>query len=199
MISLIALGSEGRTLKQMLCFMGIDGVDELKFLASHLVSSVLLPPGNDNNDDTGHGPIISFVNSAWLDHRFKLKAPFEQTVRSVYRATAKAVDFLDKADQAREEINTWAEKESRSLVRNLLTTEWYRRRDGSGSHKRTLIQRNMEHPIRHFQDTSQRLPHPNRRHHPSPFHDHRREPETPLRVHKRPSGAEDAIPDRTRP
>ncbi|CAI0454459.1 unnamed protein product [Linum tenue] len=119
MLSLIALGSEGPTLKQMLTFMGIDGVDELNFLASHLVSSVLLPPENDN-DDISHGPIVSFVNGAWLDHRFKLKAPFEQIVRSVYRATAKEVDFLELPDQAREEINKWAEKESRGLIRNLL-------------------------------------------------------------------------------
>ncbi|CAL1408557.1 unnamed protein product [Linum trigynum] len=119
MLSLIALGSEGPTLKQMLAFMGVDGVDELNFLASHLVSSVLPPPRNDD-DETGHGQIVSFVNGAWLDHRFKLKAPFEQTVRSFYRATAKEVDFLDKPDQAGEEINTWAEKESRALIRNLL-------------------------------------------------------------------------------
>ncbi|CAN1181046.1 At1g47710 [Linum perenne] len=120
MLSLIALGSEGPTLAQLLSFLDIKGVDELNFLASHLVSSIISPLLANNSDTNVKSPIVSFINGAWLDQRFKLKPSFEEVVRNVYHATASKVDFLHKADQVTEEINSWAERETRGLMGNLL-------------------------------------------------------------------------------
>ncbi|CAN0876113.1 At1g47710 [Linum grandiflorum] len=122
MLSLIALGSEGPTLNQLLSFLDIKGVDELNFLASHLVSSIISHQIAIENIHV-QSPVVSFINGAWLDQRFKLKPSFQQVVRNVYHATASEVDFLNKADQVREEINSWAERETKGLIRNLLPEE----------------------------------------------------------------------------
>ena len=68
MLSLIAVGSKGFTLEQLLSFLGSKSVSELNSLALQIVTSVLLP-ANECQDVT-HGPIVSFTNGAWVDQRF---------------------------------------------------------------------------------------------------------------------------------
>ncbi|KAF2299258.1 hypothetical protein GH714_031141 [Hevea brasiliensis] len=66
------------------------------------------------------GPTISFVNGAWVDQTFGLKPSYEEVLKGVYHATAKEVDFVNKADQVIDEVNLWVEDATKGLIRNLL-------------------------------------------------------------------------------
>ncbi|KAL5582005.1 hypothetical protein UlMin_014447 [Ulmus minor] len=105
-LSLITAGSTGKTLEQLLFVLGSPNVSHLNLMSSY---------GNR----TG-GPLLSFVNGAWLDGRFNLKPSFDELVKSSYKAKIENVDFLNKPDQAVDEVNSWAENATEGLITKLL-------------------------------------------------------------------------------
>ncbi|KAG6741866.1 hypothetical protein POTOM_055146 [Populus tomentosa] len=138
MLSLVAVGSSGSTLEQLLSFLKLKSLDELKSLASQAITSVLLP-SNWSEDQNG-SPIVSFVNGAWVDLSYRLKPSFQEVVRGVYCATTKEVDFVNEviaisfmllyailvlivANQVLNDINSWVEAETRGIIKNLLPSK----------------------------------------------------------------------------
>ncbi|KAJ8775071.1 hypothetical protein K2173_020075 [Erythroxylum novogranatense] len=117
-IFLLAVGSKGSTLDQLLLFLGSRSVEELNCLASKIVSSVLL-----QRKDGDGGPVVSFVNGVWIDQRFHLKPSFEEVAKGVYGAITKEVDFVTKATEVIEEVNYWAETATKGLIKHLLPKE----------------------------------------------------------------------------
>lgn len=89
MLSLVAVGSSGSTLEQLLSFLKLKSL-----LASQAITYVLLP-SNWSEDQTG-SPIVSFVNGAWVDLSYRLKPSFQEVARGVYCATTKEVDFVNE-------------------------------------------------------------------------------------------------------
>ncbi|KAJ0098737.1 hypothetical protein Patl1_21610 [Pistacia atlantica] len=117
-LSLIAVGSKGRTLEQLLWVPGSKNPEDLVLLSSQMISIAL--QSNDEGDNQTAGPTLPFINGVWVAEGFKLKPSFEEVVRGVYSATAKEVDFMNKSDQVRDEINRWAENATNGLIKNLL-------------------------------------------------------------------------------
>ncbi|PON93532.1 Serpin family [Trema orientale] len=114
-LSLVAAGSTGHTLEQLLFFLGSKSVDDLRLLSSYITSLISVHDGSENP-----GPLLSFVNGAWLDQRYNLKPSFEATVKGGYKAEIRNADFVNKADEAVDEVNSWAEKETKGLITELL-------------------------------------------------------------------------------
>ncbi|XP_031285626.1 serpin-ZX-like [Pistacia vera] len=118
LLSLIAVGSRGRTLQQLLSFLGSKNIQDLTSLSSQLIS-LALPANHENNHNLG-GPTLSFINGVWVAEGYIIKPSFEEIVRGVYNATAKEVDFENKADEVINKINTWAENSTNGLIKNLI-------------------------------------------------------------------------------
>ncbi|XP_058783181.1 serpin-ZX-like [Vicia villosa] len=116
-LSIIGAGSEGTTQHQLLEFLHSSSTDHLKSLSSQLVSYVLA-----DNTPAG-GPLVSFVNGVWVQESFSLQPSFKETVSTDFKATLASVDFLTKAHEVRKEVNLWAEKETKGLIKNLLPPE----------------------------------------------------------------------------
>ncbi|KAI9073444.1 hypothetical protein K1719_044581 [Acacia pycnantha] len=81
MLSLIAAGSEGQTLDQILLFLGSQNKDYLNSASSKLVSSLRNLEGTESG-----GSILSFVNGAWVERSFGLKTNFEAITKIVTKA-----------------------------------------------------------------------------------------------------------------
>ncbi|XP_050881739.1 serpin-ZX [Lathyrus oleraceus] len=116
-LSIIAAGSEGSTQHQLLEFLRSDSTDQLKTLCSQLVSCVLA-----DNTPAG-GPLVSFVNGVWVQQSFSLQPSFKEIVVTDFKATLASVDFVTKASEVTKEVNLWAEKETKGLIKNLLPPE----------------------------------------------------------------------------
>ncbi|KAK4278180.1 hypothetical protein QN277_016062 [Acacia crassicarpa] len=114
-LSLVAAGAKGKTLEELLSFLGSPSKDDLNSASSRIVSSLRNVEGTENGD-----PNLSFVNGAWVDIRFGLKASFEELVKNVYRSSIEEVDFRNKAEEVAEKVNSWTEKETNGLIRELL-------------------------------------------------------------------------------
>ncbi|KAK4278182.1 hypothetical protein QN277_016064 [Acacia crassicarpa] len=114
-LSLVAAGAKGKTLEELLSFLGSPSKDDLNSASSQIVSSLRNVEGTENG-----GPSLSFVNGAWVDKTFGLKASFEELVKNVYRSPIEEVDFRNKAEEVAEEVNSWTESETNGLIRELL-------------------------------------------------------------------------------
>ncbi|KAF7137345.1 hypothetical protein RHSIM_Rhsim07G0233400 [Rhododendron simsii] len=113
-LGLIAAGSAGPTLAQLLSLLNSKSTDDLNSLSSQLVSLVLADGGPSG------GPKLSFANGVWVDQSLSLKTSFKQVVDTVYKAVSSHVDFQTKAVEVSNEVNQWAEKETNGLIKEVL-------------------------------------------------------------------------------
>ncbi|RDX68247.1 Serpin-ZX [Mucuna pruriens] len=113
-LSIIAAGSMGPTLDQLLSFLRSKSTHHLNSFASQLVAVVL------SDAAPAGGPHLSFADGVWVEQSLSLLPSFKQLVNTDYKATLASVDFLTKAVEVANEVNSWAEKETNGLVKELL-------------------------------------------------------------------------------
>jgi serpin B len=113
-LSIIAAGSEGPTQQQVLEFLQSKSTDHLNYFASQLVSVVL------SDASPAGGPLLSFVDSVWVQQTLSLLPSFKEIVSNDYKANLSSVDFINKALEVTQEVNLWAEKETNGLIKEIL-------------------------------------------------------------------------------
>ena len=95
MLSLAAAGTKGHTLEQMLHILRAPSVSDLISSSSRIIDLTTTDREGSESLDKG-GPLVSFVNGAWLGREFNLKPSFEAIVKDTYKAEIKNVDFVSK-------------------------------------------------------------------------------------------------------
>lgn len=113
-LSMVAAGSKGRTLDQFISFLRSPTTSDLNALSAQLVT-LIFADGSPSG-----GPCLSFVNGVWVEKSFSLNSSFQTTATSSYRAQAESVDFQTQAVQVASEVNSWVEKETNGLIKELL-------------------------------------------------------------------------------
>ncbi|XP_062159801.1 serpin-ZX-like [Alnus glutinosa] len=115
LLSLVAAGAKGSTLDQLLSFLSAESIDQLNAFAS-----LLVPLVSADGSPSG-GPRLSFANGLWLDKSASLRPSFKQVVDTVYKATLAQVDFRTKAEEVTSEVNSWVEKKTNGLIKEVLS------------------------------------------------------------------------------
>ncbi|KAK4490356.1 hypothetical protein RD792_001032 [Penstemon davidsonii] len=113
-LGLIAAGSKGPTHDQLLGFLKSKSGEELNSLSSQLVTLLFADGGPLG------GPLLSFANGVWVDGSLTLKPAFKEIVENAYKAVSNHVDFQNKAVEVTQEVNTWADKETNGLIKDIL-------------------------------------------------------------------------------
>ncbi|KAL8244292.1 hypothetical protein R6Q59_010550 [Mikania micrantha] len=113
-LSLVAAGSKGQTLDQLLGFLETRTTDDLNALSSQLVSLIFA------DGSLSGGPRLSFANGVWVDKTLSVKPTFKQVLDTVYKASSNQVDFQNKAVEVENEVNLWAEKQTNGLIKEVL-------------------------------------------------------------------------------
>ncbi|KAI3688925.1 hypothetical protein L2E82_46864 [Cichorium intybus] len=116
-LGLVAAGSNGQTLHQLLSFLKTNTIEDLNALSSHIVS-LIFADGSPSG-----GPRLSLANGVWVDQKLSLKPSFKQVVDTVYNATSNHVDFQTKAIEVTNEVNMWAEKHTGGLIKEILPSD----------------------------------------------------------------------------
>ncbi|KAF7803117.1 serpin-ZX-like [Senna tora] len=115
-LSIIAAGSSGETLKQLLSFLGSESINDLNSSSSEMISSIR----SVEEIESGSGPIISFVNGTWVEKSFGLKTSFEEIVKHLYKSRIEVADFINKGYQVEDEVNSWVKNATKGLIRQLV-------------------------------------------------------------------------------
>ncbi|MED6131253.1 hypothetical protein PIB30_008293 [Stylosanthes scabra] len=113
MLSIIAAGSNGPVRDQLLSFLRSQSMEDLNGIASWLFSSVLV------DSSSSGGSCLSFANGVWFDKPLSLKPSFLHVLENIYNPTLASLDFANK-DEVAQEINTWAKRETRGLIDNII-------------------------------------------------------------------------------
>ncbi|KAL8125385.1 hypothetical protein AgCh_012901 [Apium graveolens] len=113
-LSLLAAGSSGETLDQFLTFLKTKSTDALNYLYTHVVDLVFV------DGSFADGPCLSLANGIWLDKSLSLEPSFQHVVDTLYKAVSHQADFQNKFEEARLLVNSWVEKETNGLVRDIL-------------------------------------------------------------------------------
>ncbi|XP_057457351.1 serpin-ZX-like [Lotus japonicus] len=116
-LSMIAAGSDGSTLDELLLFLGSKSTDQLNSFASQLVSTML------SDASSAGGPHLCFANGVWVEQSLPVHHSFKQIMNADYKATLASVDFCTKADQVANEVNSWVKTKTKGLIKDLLPRE----------------------------------------------------------------------------
>ena len=108
-LSLIASGTKGPCLDQILSFLDSKSTHHLNSLAHYLVTYVLANASPDPDliySTRGPSPCLSFANGVFVDKSLPFKPYFKHVVDTAYMAALKEVDFKFNPDQAGMEVVT---------------------------------------------------------------------------------------------
>ncbi|VFQ99126.1 unnamed protein product [Cuscuta campestris] len=114
LLGLIAAGSKGSTLHQLLDFLNSKSSEDLNAFSSQVVSAIFA-----DGSRVG-GPRLSVANGAWIEQTLPLKASFKLVAETVYKAVSESADFQNKANEAANQVNLWVEKETGGLIKEIL-------------------------------------------------------------------------------
>ncbi|KAK2996734.1 hypothetical protein RJ639_025473 [Escallonia herrerae] len=106
-LNMVAAGSTGRTLEQILGFFGLTNVDQINSILSEMMA--VASPSTDSSG----GPVA--------DQRFPLKPSYRDLLRHIYAGEAKNVDFATQANQVMKEVNAWAEAASQGHIKKIFS------------------------------------------------------------------------------
>ncbi|KAF7059965.1 hypothetical protein CFC21_066799 [Triticum aestivum] len=116
-LSLVAAGARGGTLDELLAVLGASSRDELaangRFVVEHALAD-RSPSG---------GPRVAFASGVWHDAGRALEPAYREAVVASYLAEIRAVDFRNKAEESREEINKWVAAATGKLIDSILPPE----------------------------------------------------------------------------
>ncbi|XP_023547018.1 serpin-ZX-like isoform X2 [Cucurbita pepo subsp. pepo] len=113
LLSLVAAGSKGPSLDQLLSFLKSNSIDNLNAFASHIIDKVFA------DASSGGGPRLAFANGVWIDQSLSLKPSFQQVVDKYYKAMLSQVNF-QQANKVISEVNSWVEKNTNGLIKEIL-------------------------------------------------------------------------------
>ncbi|TVU18667.1 hypothetical protein EJB05_34777, partial [Eragrostis curvula] len=97
-----------------LALLGAASLDELAEFLRGVTECALadLPDGG--------GPLVSLACGVWHEKTVALNPAYRAVAVESYKAETRAADFLNKAEDAREEINKWVSKATNRLIKSIL-------------------------------------------------------------------------------
>uniref|UniRef100_A0ACD5X660 Uncharacterized protein n=1 Tax=Avena sativa TaxID=4498 RepID=A0ACD5X660_AVESA len=117
-LSLVAAGAGGTTREQLVAVLGSGEAGEeaegLHALAEKVVQVVLA------DASAAGGPRVAFANGVFVDASLALKPSFKELAVCRYKADVQSVDFQTKPAEALVQVNSWVEKVTTGLIKDIL-------------------------------------------------------------------------------
>uniref|UniRef100_A0ACD5W7T6 Uncharacterized protein n=1 Tax=Avena sativa TaxID=4498 RepID=A0ACD5W7T6_AVESA len=117
-LSLVAAGAGGATREQLVTVLGSGEAGEeaegLHTLAEQVVQVVLA------DASVAGGPRVAFANGVFVDASLSLKPSFKELAVGRYKADVQSVDFQTKPAEALDQVNSWVEKVTTGLIKDIL-------------------------------------------------------------------------------
>jgi len=155
-LALLAAGTHGPTLRQLLTFLGSEDTHHLDEASARLHANV------------GAWPQLSFAAAIFVDRSLNLTPQFVSSAASAHQAAARSVDFENRPAAALAEVNAFIAQATAGRLRNVLpegavgggTTKvvlanglhfkatWARRFEPSNTVRRDFLRRDGRPPVR---------------------------------------------------
>lgn len=116
-------GASGETAKELYRYLGredyADWVDEYMSYAEGLKAA--------GSGKSGYTFNYKLANSIWVKKDEKLLEDYQKLVEKKFRAEAENVDFVGEADKTAKKINSWCDKHTEGLIKEVITPDKFSR------------------------------------------------------------------------
>ncbi|KAL1212379.1 Serpin-Z2 [Cardamine amara subsp. amara] len=114
-LTMAAATSDDETFKSsVLSFLRSSSIDELNAVFSG-IASVVLVDGSERG-----GPKIAVANGVWIEKSLSDDFNSKDLIVNFFKAEFAQVDFKSKAEEVRNEVNSWATRHTNDLIKDLL-------------------------------------------------------------------------------
>jgi serpin B len=118
-LEMLYAGSAGLTQSQMSRVLHITQTPSvLEEAVSHLTNGLA-----NKNRHTGDDFTLNAANALWVQHDHPILPAFEKSMTTAYKGIIKAVDFKDKADFSRLQVNDWVKAQTQGKIVDLLSSQ----------------------------------------------------------------------------
>ncbi|XP_002983451.2 serpin-ZXA [Selaginella moellendorffii] len=114
-MAMAAAGAKGQTLEQLTSVVRLPNGSLMHDFAQQL-NSVLL--GVARSDP--RAPELSLANGVWVEQSLKLRGEYKEIIEKNYGASARPVDFKNKAQESRGLVNSWVAEATKKKIEELL-------------------------------------------------------------------------------
>ncbi|CAN6363216.1 unnamed protein product [Urochloa humidicola] len=119
-LALVAAGSRGATLAQLLAFLGAPSAEDLAGFGRDVVARRVL--ADRSGDGDGGGPRVLFGGGVWVDaSRGGLADAFRGVAAESYKSEARTVSFAKEPEAAVKMINEWVKKATNGLIDTVIS------------------------------------------------------------------------------
>ncbi|KAL6890536.1 hypothetical protein ACP4OV_008791 [Aristida adscensionis] len=119
-LSMVAAGAQGDTLSELLGALGARFRESLAENVRSVTERALPADGGDPQRRPRGGPRVLHACSMWHDATRTLKPAYRDAAAASCRAVARAVDFLNKPEEATKQINSWVASATSNLIDSIL-------------------------------------------------------------------------------
>ena len=120
-LGLVAEGASGKTARELYQYLGredyADWVNEYMTYAEGLKSE-----GSEFSKYTFQ---YKLANSIWIKEGETLNKDYKKLVQNKFRAEAENVDFVGKADETAKKINSWCDKHTEGLIKEVVNAKMF--------------------------------------------------------------------------
>jgi serpin B len=110
-LALLAAGTHGTTLRQLLTFLGSEDTHHLDAASARLLA------------DVTSWPQLTLATGVFVDRTLSLAPGFESSAVSFHQAVTRSVDFKNRPAEARAEVNRFVERATKGRLPNILSTD----------------------------------------------------------------------------
>lgn len=115
-LEMVYAGAAELTQSQMTRILHLTQPSEVLKASAAALTDLLISSGKHLYDD----PLLLINNSLWVQTGHPILPDFEKTISSSYKGIVKGLDFRNKGDQARAEINNWIKAQTKGKISDLL-------------------------------------------------------------------------------
>ncbi|KAF2910191.1 hypothetical protein DAI22_11g083000 [Oryza sativa Japonica Group] len=117
-LSVVTAGARGRPLTELLGALGAESREKLAANAGEMARALPAPCGGAAQP--GGGPRVAHACGVWHERTRTVRPAFRDAAAASFNAAALAVDFLNKPEEARKEINSWVAAATEKLIDTIL-------------------------------------------------------------------------------
>ncbi|KAJ0239304.1 Serpin domain-containing protein [Hirschfeldia incana] len=114
-LTMVAVTTEQKTLRSFITsILRSSSIDELNTVFHDVANTVLVDGSEDG------GPKIAAVNGVWMEQSLSVSPSTKDVIQNFFKSAFAQVDFRFKSEQVRKEVNEWASRHTKDLIKDIL-------------------------------------------------------------------------------
>ncbi|CAF1295185.1 unnamed protein product, partial [Didymodactylos carnosus] len=112
-LSMTTAGTNGTTLKQLMSVLNVQTIGDMNVRAHKIASLINLSDSKEMK--------LKLANNIFIQIHYNISQNYKKLLEDEYLSSITAIDYENKPDESRNEINQWVEQQTNSLIKDLIS------------------------------------------------------------------------------